>query len=128
MLVRLFLLISITVCTFSVDVILSVGATTQIVSNPANITITLSLANTSSQIKFTLPNQYSVKTIGCLNQNQPANCSLSNTTTQVTISFSGSFSGQQQFQFQVVNPFYESDFELFSYNNNTLIGGGSLIL
>lgn len=112
----------------AVDAVISVTASTQTVSNTANLTIVLSLATTTTTIRFTLPSQYTLHTNRCLVQKLSVSCTQSAAANQRTITFSGTFSSQQEFQFEVVNPLYESAFELFSYNGATLIGSGSIVL
>lgn len=94
----------------AVDSIVSVAASKETVSNSANLTIVLGLASTATTIQFSLPSQYTIHTSKCLVNKVAAACTLTTVGNQYTLSFSGSFSSQPQFQFEVVNPIYESAF------------------
>jgi hypothetical protein len=123
----LLLLLLLITPSLSADGIQSVTTNTSLVSTPATVTVVLNLTS-STQIQFMLPLDYTVSTTNCLNQNSAASCSLSTGTNTQTLTFIGVFSGVQSFAFNVVNPYYESNFELYTYSHSTLIGGGSTIL
>lgn len=96
--------------TMCLDSIVSVTPSTQLVSSAATLTITLNLTSSTANIKFTLPMDYSVKSSGCTAQNLPASCSLVTSTSTQTLTFTGTFTSLLNFTFNVVNPYYESNF------------------
>lgn len=122
------LLLSILLQAVVADMVLDVQSSQSGVSQTSIISATISLTSSTSKVQFSLPTEFSIRTTGCKVNNSAASCSVSTLSSTIFIAFSGTFTGTQKFEFEVTNPVYEFDFDLYSYNQNTRIGGGSTII